>query len=86
MIPSSKLPRHLKTRIPLAMPPAPVDTSPPKIEIRKLNFGRQDSPVPELLRRVLREARVVAAVERRHEGCQSTGKTPSDLERRGTAC
>jgi phosphate transport system ATP-binding protein len=38
MIPSSKLPRHLKTRIPSAMPPAPVETGPPKIEIRKLNF------------------------------------------------
>jgi phosphate transport system ATP-binding protein len=38
MIPSSKLPRHLKTRIPLATPPASFDTRPPKIEIRKLNF------------------------------------------------
>jgi len=38
MIPSSKLPRHLKTRGPLAAAPAPVDTGPPKIEIRKLDF------------------------------------------------
>jgi phosphate transport system ATP-binding protein len=38
MIPSSKLPRHLKTRIPRVMAPAPVDTGAPKIEIRKLNF------------------------------------------------
>jgi phosphate transport system ATP-binding protein len=39
MIPSSKLPRHLKTRgpVPRAAPP-PVDTGPPKIEIRKLDF------------------------------------------------
>jgi phosphate transport system ATP-binding protein len=39
MIPSSKLPRHLKTRGPLpTQVPARVDTGPPKIEIRKLNF------------------------------------------------
>jgi phosphate transport system ATP-binding protein len=38
MIPSSKLPKHLKTRIPAGLPPAPVETGPPKIEIRKLNF------------------------------------------------
>jgi len=40
MIPSSKLPRHLKTRgrFPVPAPQAPVDTAPPKIEIRKLNF------------------------------------------------
>jgi phosphate transport system ATP-binding protein len=38
MIPSSKLPRHLKTRGPLPAAPAPVDTGPPKIEIRKLDF------------------------------------------------
>jgi hypothetical protein len=30
-------------------------------EIRKLNFGRSDSPVLKLLRRVLRESRAVAA-------------------------
>jgi len=30
-------------------------------EIRKLNFGRSDTPVLKLLRRVLREARGVAA-------------------------
>lgn len=39
MIPSSKLPRHLKTRVPFPrVAPAPVDTGPPKIEIRKLDF------------------------------------------------
>jgi phosphate transport system ATP-binding protein len=38
MIPSSKLPRHLKTRGPLPTAPAPLDTGPPKIEIRKLDF------------------------------------------------
>ena len=34
-------------------------------EIRKLNFGRADTPVLKLLRRVLRESRVVAAAEQR---------------------
>ena len=38
MIPSSKLKRHLKTRVPPTTPAAPVDTGPPMIEIRKLNF------------------------------------------------
>jgi phosphate transport system ATP-binding protein len=38
MIPSSKLPKHLKTRIPVGLPPAPIESGPPKIEIRKLNF------------------------------------------------
>jgi hypothetical protein len=33
-------------------------------EIRKLNFGRSDTPVLKLLRRVLREARMVAAAEK----------------------
>jgi hypothetical protein len=33
-------------------------------EIRKLNFGRADTPVLKLLRRVLREARMVAAAEK----------------------
>ena len=32
-------------------------------EIRKLNFGKRDTPVPQLLRRVLREARAVAKAE-----------------------
>jgi len=32
-------------------------------EIRKLNFGRSDTPVLKLLRRVLREARAVAKAE-----------------------
>jgi phosphate transport system ATP-binding protein len=39
MIPSSKLPRHLKTRVPYPrVEPAPVDAGPPKIEIRNLDF------------------------------------------------
>ena len=33
-------------------------------EIRKLNFGRKDSDVLKMLRRVLREARAVAKAER----------------------
>jgi len=33
-------------------------------EIRKLNFGRSDTPVLKLLRRVLREARTVAKAEK----------------------
>jgi hypothetical protein len=33
-------------------------------EIRKLNFGRADTPVLKLLRCVLREARAVAAAEK----------------------
>ena len=33
-------------------------------EIRKLNFGRADTPVLKLLRRVLRESRAVAAAEK----------------------
>ena len=33
-------------------------------EIRTLNFGRSDTPVLKLLRRVLREARAVAKAER----------------------
>jgi phosphate transport system ATP-binding protein len=38
MIPSSKLPRHLKTRAPFPRQAPPADTGPPKIEIRKLDF------------------------------------------------
>jgi len=38
MIPSSKLPRHLKARRPALHAPASVDAGPPKIEIRKLDF------------------------------------------------
>jgi phosphate transport system ATP-binding protein len=39
MIPSLKLPKHLKTRGPYpTLAPPSVDTRPPKIEIRKLNF------------------------------------------------
>ena len=30
------------------------------VEIRKLNFGKKDTPLLKLLRRVLREARTVA--------------------------
>jgi len=33
-------------------------------EIRKLSFGRKDTPVLALLRRVLREARAVARAEK----------------------
>ncbi len=33
-------------------------------EIRKLNFGKKDSPVLQKLREVLKEARVVAKAER----------------------
>jgi hypothetical protein len=33
-------------------------------EIRKLNFGKRDAPVLQLMRRVLREARAVAKAER----------------------
>ena len=33
-------------------------------EIRKLNFGKKDSPVLQKLRQVLKEARVVAKAER----------------------
>ena len=33
-------------------------------EIRKLNFGKKDSPVLQKLREVLKEARVVARAER----------------------
>jgi hypothetical protein len=37
-------------------------------EIRKLNFGRADTPVLKLLRRVLREARAVAAARKERGG------------------
>lgn len=37
-------------------------------EIRKLNFGRKDSDVLKMLRRVLREARTVAKAERDRRG------------------
>jgi hypothetical protein len=40
-------------------------------EIRKLNFGRKDSDVLKLLRRVLREAREVARAERSKRGLPS---------------
>jgi hypothetical protein len=33
-------------------------------EIRKLNFGKRDTPILKLLRQVLREARAVAKAER----------------------
>jgi phosphate transport system ATP-binding protein len=38
MIPSPKPPKHLKTRGPAPAAPARVETGPPKIEIRKLDF------------------------------------------------
>jgi phosphate transport system ATP-binding protein len=38
MIPSSKPPRHLKTRGPLPAAAAPLDIGPPKIDIRELDF------------------------------------------------
>jgi phosphate transport system ATP-binding protein len=38
MIPSSKLPKHLKIRGPLPKPAAEIVTGPPKIEIKGLNF------------------------------------------------
>jgi hypothetical protein len=37
-------------------------------EIRKLNFGRADSPVLVILRRVLREARALRAKRRLRRG------------------
>ncbi len=43
MIPSSKLPRHLKTRVPPAIARTPVDAGTPKIEIRKLDFYYGDT-------------------------------------------
>jgi hypothetical protein len=33
-------------------------------KIRKLNFGRSDTPVLKLLRQVLREARTIAKAEK----------------------
>jgi hypothetical protein len=38
-------------------------------ELRKLNFGRQDSPVLKLLRRALRDARQVAKTSARETSC-----------------
>ena len=38
------------------------------IEIRKLGFGRKDAPLLKLMRRVLREARVVVKAERQSHG------------------
>ncbi len=38
MMPTTKPPKHLKTRVPPAAVPAVVDTGPPKIDIRGLNF------------------------------------------------
>jgi hypothetical protein len=43
-------------------------------EIRKLNFGRKDSDVLKMLRRVLREARAVASAEREKRGLPPTGR------------
>jgi plasmid stability protein len=38
-------------------------------ELRKLNFGRQDSPVLKLLRRTLRDARQVAKTSAKETSC-----------------
>ncbi|HEY2683470.1 MAG TPA: phosphate ABC transporter ATP-binding protein PstB [Steroidobacteraceae bacterium] len=38
MIPSTKPPKHLKMKVPLASAPPPMDLGPPKIEIKHLNF------------------------------------------------
>jgi phosphate transport system ATP-binding protein len=38
MIPSTKPPKHLKMRVPPRLPEEPRDQTPPKIEIRSLNF------------------------------------------------
>ena len=38
MIPSTKPPKHLKMRVPLREAPPAQDLTPPKIEIRGLNF------------------------------------------------
>ncbi len=45
MIPSTKPPKHLKMKVPLATAPPPQDLGPPKIEIKHLNFfyGQQQS-------------------------------------------
>lgn len=62
MIPSSKLPRHLKTRIPSAMPPAPVETGPPKIEIRKLNFYYGEIQALRAIDMTLRDRSITAFI------------------------
>ena len=46
-------------------------------EIRKLNFGRRDTPVLELLRRVWRDARGVGVAETRRSTSPSTTDTRS---------
>ena len=40
-------------------------------EIRKLNFGRSDTPILKLLRRILRESRVVAKAQREGNGIKA---------------
>jgi phosphate transport system ATP-binding protein len=62
MIPSSKLPRHLKTRIPSAMPPAPVETGPPKIEIHKLNFYYGEIQALRAIDMTLRDRSITAFI------------------------
>ncbi len=62
MIPSSKLPRHLKTRVAVAVPPAPVETGPPKIEIRKLNFYYGDMHALRDIDMVLRDRSITAFI------------------------
>jgi hypothetical protein len=55
MMPSDLLHSHKELRVALCIA---------GIEIAKLNFGRRDSPVLKLLRRTLRDARIVAAAAR----------------------
>jgi phosphate transport system ATP-binding protein len=62
MIPSSKLPRHLKTRIPSAMPPAPVETGPPKIETVKLNFYYGEIQALRAIDMTLRDRSITAFI------------------------
>jgi phosphate transport system ATP-binding protein len=60
MIPSSKLPKHLKTRI--AVAPPPLETGPPKIEIRKLNFYYGDMHALRDIDMVLRDRSITAFI------------------------
>ncbi len=62
MIPSSKLPRHLKTRIPSATPTAPVETGPPKIEIHKLNFYYGEIQALRAIDMTLRDRSITAFI------------------------
>jgi hypothetical protein len=53
------------------------------MEIRKLNFGRKDSPLLQLMRRVLREAKTVARAEPPATGSR---KENVRLDRRRSSC